>query len=403
MMHMVAHTGDDADERRGGKTRRAESGKAGRVREGAAVLMSALLAAGAAAAEAAGKPDLRGQRLVCMGDSITDGFSYPLLVKQALEEARVPAPTLICAGIGGDTAAGMEKRLERDVFAHKPTLVTLNAGINDVLRKVKPAEYEASVTHIAAEMKARGIPLLLLTTSVLGAKQAEADARLAEFNAALRALARREGYRVADVNDLMQKARAAGTEAMEEDHVHPNYQGHRIMARALLDALGYADVPVPAEMKVSLMPGIVREWKLRAVAGKATPLDDAAAAALQADATWTAYSLPETEAVANNWWLEQERKRGLAVTLEKALGKAPAYEGLAAIEAAQAKTAYLNTGAALQSVWLNGKRVYAAGEEWKGWHPGRERMPVELRAGRNTLVIRTGNAFFLSITDDNTW
>jgi hypothetical protein len=123
------------------------------------------------------KPDLRGQRVFCMGDSITDGFSYPLLVKQALEEARVPAPTLICAGIGGDTAAGMEKRLERDVFAHKPTLVTLNAGINDVLRKVKPAEYEASVTHIAAEMKARGIPLLLLTTSVLGAKQAEADAR----------------------------------------------------------------------------------------------------------------------------------------------------------------------------------------------------------------------------------
>ncbi|MGD0090581.1 MAG: GDSL-type esterase/lipase family protein [Planctomycetota bacterium] len=354
----------------------------------------------------AGQPapqvDLRGQRLVFLGDSITDGFSYPLLIKQALEEAHLTPPVLICAGIGGDTAAGMAQRLERDVFVHKPTFVTLSAGINDVLHKVAPADYEKSAESIAAQLKARGIPLLILTTSILGPKCGDADKQLEAFNAALRSLAQRESYRLAEVNRLMNKARDEGLEALEEDHVHPNYQGHRVMARAVLDALGYADVPVPKDLKVTLMPGVVREWKIRAAPAKSKPLDEMAAAALKPDAAWIPYSLPEKEPVAV-WWLNQERQRGLAVSLERALGKAETYWGMAEVEAERARPAFVNTGAGLKAVWLNGKRIYQADAQWKGWHPGRERLPVELAAGKNTLLIETGKEFFLSITETNDW
>ncbi|MCY3022452.1 MAG: SGNH/GDSL hydrolase family protein [Planctomycetota bacterium] len=349
-----------------------------------------------ALAGAVGKLDLRGQRLVFLGDSITDGFSYPLLFKQALEEAGVPAPLIINAGIGGDTAAGMQKRLDRDVFPHKPTLVTLSAGINDVLRNVKPADYETSVTDIAAQLKARNVPLLVLTTSVLGARNAEADRKLAEFNGALRRLAQREGYRLADVNALMQAARAAGTEVMEEDHVHPNYQGHRVMARAVLDALGYADVPVPKELKVAPLPGIVREWKVRAVQGKKEPPAEEPAA------DWTAYSLPEKEPIAN-WWQDQERRRGLAMSLDRVLGKADRYRATAEFSTDKAKAACVNTGGLLQRVWLNGTLIYKATDEWRGWHPGRERIQADLVAGKNVITIETGPQFFLSITETNDW
>src|SRR6266550_5310454 len=69
------------------------------------------------------------ERIVFLGDSITDGDTYPQLVRQALAEAGKNVPICINAGIGGDTAAGMLKRLDRDVFSRKPTLVTLSAGI----------------------------------------------------------------------------------------------------------------------------------------------------------------------------------------------------------------------------------------------------------------------------------
>jgi hypothetical protein len=254
--------------------------------------------------------------------------------------------------------------------------------------------------NIAAQLKARSIPLLILTTSILGPKCGDADKRLEAFNAALRSLAQRESYRLAEVNRLMNKARDEGLEALEEDHVHPNYQGHRLMARAVLDALGYADVAVPKDLKVALMPGVVREWRIRPAPPKSKPLDEAAVAGLKPDATWVAYSLPEKEPHAV-WWLEQERQRGVAVALEKVAGKAEVYWGVAEVEVNWTPSwVFVDTGAALRTVWLNGKRIYEAGAEWKGWHPGRERISVRLAYGKNSLAIETGNQFFLSITDN---
>src|SRR5947209_19084336 len=89
------------------------------------------------------------ERIVLVGDSITDGHTYPQLVRQALAEAGKPVPVVINAAVAGDTARGMRRRIERDVLVHRPTLVTLSAGINDVLHQVKPADYEADVEAIA--------------------------------------------------------------------------------------------------------------------------------------------------------------------------------------------------------------------------------------------------------------
>src|SRR4051812_42587846 len=78
------------------------------------------------------------QRLVFVGDSITDGNTYPLLLRQALADAKKQVPVCINAGLAGDTAAGIHKRLDRDVLARKPTLVILSVGVNDALHKLKP-------------------------------------------------------------------------------------------------------------------------------------------------------------------------------------------------------------------------------------------------------------------------
>ncbi|MBE3069760.1 MAG: hypothetical protein IMZ66_05945, partial [Planctomycetes bacterium] len=191
-------------------------------------LCLALAAAGCAGAAPAGRFLVNDQRIVFLGDSITDGFTYPLLVRQALAEAGRPVPALINAGIGGDTADGMLARLDRDVLAHRPTLVSMSVGVNDVLRGVPAEKYQVRVTAIAARLEAAGVPMLLMTTTVLGPAHAEADARLAAYNDALRRLAARYGRRVAEVNRLMARARDAGEDLLEADDVHINFAGYRV-------------------------------------------------------------------------------------------------------------------------------------------------------------------------------
>ena len=128
--------------------------------------------------------------------------------------------------------------------------------------------------------------------------------------------------------------------------------------------------------------------------------------ATQAGEGWTQYPLPEERPV-EQWWLDQERQRGFAVSVDKALGKAKGYLAFASVagpaEGGPPKKAFLNPGADVRAVWLNGRRVYTRGEVYTGWHVGHERLPVELQPGRNTLLLETGAQFFLSVTDDNDW
>ena len=87
----------------------------------------------------------------------------------------------------------MLKRLDRDVLPRRPDLVALSAGINDVLHKVDPADYERDVIAIAERLKKENIGLLILTTTVLGPKHEAEDTKLADFNAALRRVAEKYG------------------------------------------------------------------------------------------------------------------------------------------------------------------------------------------------------------------
>ena len=88
-------------------------------------------------------------KIVCLGDSITAGVfelmpcdtyfngyvydveaAYPALL-EALVEERGYDVTLINSGISGNTVTDALRRLERDVIAHSPDIVTVCFGLND--------------------------------------------------------------------------------------------------------------------------------------------------------------------------------------------------------------------------------------------------------------------------------
>lgn len=361
---------------------------------GLALALVPSLASGAKAEE-------RPARVVLIGDSITDGCTYQLLIEQSLRAAGIETPLFTNAAIAGDTARGMARRLDRDVMGFRPTLVTLSVGANDVLRNVKLDEFKADVTAIGRRMKDEAVPMIVMTTCIMGPKHQDADERLAAYNAVLREMAAEFGYRIADVNTAMDQARRRGANLLSPDDVHLNAEGYRVLARTLLDAMGYEKVALVPELKLAPMPGIIAEWRMKALEGKPQPLDEKAAAALSPDETWVVYRLPETQPL-DEWWPEQERQRGFAMSVQKLVGPGKGYIGMATIESAGPRTVFFNTGAQLQAIWLNGRKLYQS-EGWTGWHAGKERIMAELRAGTNTVVIETSGQFFLSVTDRGDW
>ena len=258
------------------------------------------------------------------------------------------------------------------------------------------------VTAIAERLRKAKVRLIVLNTSILGDRHADADRQLVRYNEILHDLSQKYDCPLADVNHTMHDARAAGKDLLEEDDIHPNFEGHRLIARAVLDALGDNDVPVPARIKLDPMPGIFHNWKVRPLPDNAAPLDDASVAAIKFDATWKAYPLPEP-GPASHWWREQERQRGFAVGLDDFLGKAKKFQAVTTLESEKRRSGFLNPGAALETIWLNGRRVDEQGPAYTGWHAGRQRVRVELQAGVNTILIESGQNFFLSLTDDDTW
>ena len=340
------------------------------------------------------------QRMVFLGDSITDGFTYPLLFRQSLTDAGRTAPTCINAGVASDTAADMLRRLDRDVLPHRPGLVAVSAGINDVLRNVSLKDYAANMRAILERMKREKVDVLILTTTVLGPKHAAASKRLEGYNATLRRFAKEFGHPLAEVNGAMHAARAKGPKLLEADNVHLAYEGYRVMTRAVLDGLGCRDVPVPKTMRVEPLKGLIRSWKLKGVKG-GKALDEKAVAAIRPDETWKPLALPEA-GPQTHWWADQIRKRGYALSVAKVAGKAKRYVGFATISAKGRKRAYFNTGAQLEAIWLNGKLLWRS-KGWTGYHAGKERLAASLKAGSNTVIIETGGQFFLSVTDSNQW
>lgn len=110
--------------------------------------------------------------VVMLGDSTTDG-GMPAAVKKELEKlipSELRRPRVINAGKGGDNATAALNRLEKEVLAHKPNLVTISFGLNDVgLRK--PEQFKASLSKMIRILREAEIQILLLTSTPFNNKQ----------------------------------------------------------------------------------------------------------------------------------------------------------------------------------------------------------------------------------------
>ncbi len=205
-----------------------------------------------------------GDTVVFLGDSITAARTYGKFIEN-YTLLRYPSRKVrfINAGFGGDTAEGGLKRLERDVFAHKATVLTVAFGMNDIGWGVYADEehkrkYLDAVRGIVSACRERGVQVYLCSAAVTGADPAKSEESfLQKMCDEGMALSKSLGGEAIDVQRSMreiQKRVWAWNEKLKEtnkikdeskldslhaaDGVHLNDLGQLAMAFAILKGLG---------------------------------------------------------------------------------------------------------------------------------------------------------------------
>lgn len=218
------------------------------------IAISATLSPNAATAQAGTLK--KGDRIVFLGDSITAGGvgkkGYITLIKNRLKEKHADLGVEIFgAGISGNKVPDLQKRLERDVLARKPTVVFIYIGINDVwhgendpARGTPKDKFKAGLKEIVGKIQASGARVVLCTPSVIGEKSANnLDAKLDEYADVSRKVAAESKAQLCDLRkafvDHLKKNnpgdKASGI--LTTDRVHLNDAGNRLVAEAMLKLL----------------------------------------------------------------------------------------------------------------------------------------------------------------------
>ena len=223
-----------------------------------------------------------GDRVVFFGDSITDQRLYTTFT-ETFVVTRFPRFKIafVHSGWGGDRVTGggggpIDARLQRDVFAHRPTVMTIMLGMNDgSYRAFDPKIFNTYATgyeYIIRSVKSAlpGIRITVIQPSPFDDVTREPrfeggyNAVLLRYGQFVKELAQREGLTVADLNApvvaALEKAKAADTETAQKiipDRVHPGPGGHLLMAEALLKAWNAPATVTSVEIDAANL-GVVR-------------------------------------------------------------------------------------------------------------------------------------------------
>ena len=178
-------------------------------------------------------------RVVFLGDSITDSWDDPKY------GGFFPGKPYINRGISGQTTPQMLLRMPADVLAHKPKVIVLLAGTNDISGNTGPTTNEQiqdNITMIAELATLHDIKVVLasvLPTSNYHAKPGDPLPpqtirrpleRIRALNTWLKAYAEAHHHVYLDYYSATVDAQGMLKTELSADDLHPNIVGYQIMA-----------------------------------------------------------------------------------------------------------------------------------------------------------------------------
>jgi lysophospholipase L1-like esterase len=216
----------------------------------------------------------KGDRIVFLGDSITEQYQYSSYIELYLT-TRFPKwnLTFINAGIGGDTATGGAGRFAAHVLAEKPTAVTIDFGMNDGgyggFNTFANRRYVDKTTAMLEMARKAGVRVALISPNAVDRRAQPGFTTYFEtqqkFYAPLQGIAAKFHVPFVDQYDVtaaaIKKMEAEGPKAKQvrpfPDGIHTSPHGALLMAHTILTGLH--------------APALVSDVEIDVAGGKATP------------------------------------------------------------------------------------------------------------------------------------
>ncbi|MGE0608902.1 MAG: SGNH/GDSL hydrolase family protein [Pirellulales bacterium] len=185
--------------------------------------------------------------IVCLGDSVTGVYyhtggrrAYPEMLAVALGQAYPQARlNVVNAGISGDTTTGALNRLQKDVLDHKPELVTVMFGLNDMVR-VPIDDYQANLQSIIQQCRGVGADVLLCTPNAVIDSGGRPTTKLVKYCDAIKQVAKKWDVPVCDcyaAHAALRESDPLAWRLLMSDAIHPNMDGHKVNAQALCQTI----------------------------------------------------------------------------------------------------------------------------------------------------------------------
>jgi acyl-CoA thioesterase-1 len=175
--------------------------------------------------------------ILFLGTSLTAGYgvgvsnAFPALIQQKLDSAALPF-RVVNAGLSGETSAGGLRRLDWSLQQPIDVLV-LELGANDGLRGLPVDQMRANLDSIITRTKRR-YPGATVIVAGMQAPTNLGAAYTSQFRDTFRDLARKHH---AVLIPFLLEGVATIPSLNQEDGIHPNVQGHRLIAGTIWRSL----------------------------------------------------------------------------------------------------------------------------------------------------------------------
>jgi acyl-CoA thioesterase-1 len=170
-----------------------------------------------------------------MGDSLTEGYhlakeeAYPWLIELELKKS-MPDVKVINGGVSGSTSASASKRLDWYLKA-RPDIMVLALGANDGLRGVKTDVMEKNLEDVITKAKEKGMKIILAGMRMPPNYGKEFTER---YERVFAGLAKKHHLKFIP---FILEGVAGNPKLNLADGIHPNPEGHKIMAQTVLKVL----------------------------------------------------------------------------------------------------------------------------------------------------------------------
>jgi lysophospholipase L1-like esterase len=189
------------------------------------------------------------QRVVFLGDSITDGWRL---------NEYFPGKDFVNRGISGQITGEMLGRMQADVLNNKPAAMVVLAGTNDIARGVSVETIQNNLKMIADLAEKHGIKCVFASILPTSDHHKERNPRfemtrtrpnsvIQQLNQYISQMCQRRGFSYLNYFDAMVDATGQLKAELANDGLHPNSEGYRVMAplaaAAIEKTLGAAKTP----------------------------------------------------------------------------------------------------------------------------------------------------------------